>query len=192
MAHIAHYAVRNRGTVGGSLAHADPASEFSALAVTCEASIQVTSKTARRSVPADKFFLGPLATVLEPDELITAIHFPTWPSNRKFGIQEFARRKGDFAIAGAVVCIDQDEQGNVTAARVGGFGVADTPIVLSSAADFLLGRLLTSETCEEAAVRGVSEIEVSGDLHADAEYRRALLKTMIKRALLEAREPIIQ
>lgn len=183
--HIAHYAIRNRGTVGGSLAHADPAAEFPALAVTCDASIEIGSAVGRRIVPASRFFLAPLTTVLEPEEMIISIHFPSWPCTRKSGFQEFCRRKGDFAIAGAIVYFDQGDDGKITSARVGAFGVAGTPILLSKAADFLLGKELTTDICEQAADLGVRDLDVCGDLQSNADYRRALLRTMIKRALLD-------
>ena len=98
--HVAHYQIRNRGTVGGSIAHADPAAEMPGIAVTCEAQIAVVGKAGARVIDAANFFQGPLMTALKPDEIITEIRLPAWPAKRRFGFQEFARRRGDFAHGG--------------------------------------------------------------------------------------------
>jgi carbon-monoxide dehydrogenase medium subunit len=184
--HIAHYAIRNRGTVGGSLAHGDPASELPALAVACSATIAVAGPNGRRSLPAEGFFLSPLVTALESDEVIVSLQFPPWPTERSFGFQEFSRRRGDFAMAGAIAFFDKDEDHNIRSSRIGVFGVADTPLRLKDAEEFLLRHSANSQTFEEAAARGVRSIDVRSDLHADSDYRRSLLATLIKRALVEA------
>ena len=113
ISHVAHYQIRNRGTVGGSLAHADPAAEMPGIAVTCDAEIAVTSKAATRTIAASDFFQGPLMTALKPDEIITEIRLPPWPAQRRFGFAEFARRHGDFAIVGVALFYDQDGVGKV-------------------------------------------------------------------------------
>ena len=184
--HVAHYAIRNRGTVGGSLAHGDPASELPALAVACGATIAVAGPNGRRSVPAEQFFLSPLVTVLEPDEVIVSLHFPPWPTERNFGFQEFSRRRGDFAMAGAIVFFDKDEDRNICSPRIGAFGVTDTPLRLKEAEEFLLGNNASLQIFEEAAARGVRNIDVRSDIHANSDYRRSLLATLVKRALVEA------
>ena len=104
--HVAHYQIRNRGTVGGSMAHADPAAEMPGIAVTCDAEIVVTGKAGARTIKAADFFLGALTTALEPDEIITEIRLPAWPAKRRWGFQEFARRRGDFAMAGVALFYD--------------------------------------------------------------------------------------
>ena len=106
--HVAHYQIRNRGTVGGSLAHADPAAELPGIALTCEAKIAVVGKAGDRVIEAKDFFRGPLTTALGADEIITEIRFPAWPRQRRFGFCEFARRRGDFALAGAAVFYDDE------------------------------------------------------------------------------------
>ena len=111
IAHVAHYQIRNRGTVGGSLAHADPAAEMPGIAVTCDAEIAVVGKAGARVIQAADFFQGPLTTALTPDEIITEVRLPAWPARRRWGFQEFARRRGDFAMAGAAVFYDPDESG---------------------------------------------------------------------------------
>src|SRR5262249_55834866 len=100
VAHVAHYQIRNRGTVGGSIAHADPAAEMPGIAVTCEAQITAVGKAGSRVIRAADFFLGALTTALAPDEIITEIRLPLWPKGRRYGFQEFARPRGDFAMAG--------------------------------------------------------------------------------------------
>ncbi len=104
--HVAHYQIRNRGTVGGSLAHADPAAELPAIAVTCDAEIVVIGPAGRRSIPAVEFFVGPLLTKLTPSEIVVAMRLPRWPRQRHYGFEEFARRRGDFALAGVAVFYD--------------------------------------------------------------------------------------
>jgi CO/xanthine dehydrogenase FAD-binding subunit len=183
---IAHYAIRNRGTVGGSLAHGDPASELPALAVTCDATIEVAGPAGRRSLPADEFFLSPLVTALQPNDVIVSLRFPSWPKSRSFGFREFSRRRGDFAMAGAIVFYDKDENGNIHSPHVGAFGIGDTPLRLGEAEDFLKGTRATTPIFAEAAALGVRDIEVRSDIHADSDYRRALLETMVARALADA------
>src|SRR5262249_58690099 len=101
IAHVAHYQIRNRGTVGGSIAHADPAAEMPGIAVTCDAEIAVVGKSGAHAIAAADFFEGALTTALEPDEIIVEVPLPPWPHGRHWGFQEFARRRGDFAMAGA-------------------------------------------------------------------------------------------
>src|SRR5262245_39986814 len=125
--HVAHYQIRNRGTVGGSIAHADPAAEMPGIAVACDAEIAVTGKSGSRVIPASDFFLAALTTALEPDEIITEIRLPAWPARRRFGFKEFARRRGDFAMAGAALFYDEDAAGKATNTHVGIIGVGDRP-----------------------------------------------------------------
>src|SRR3954469_502860 len=109
--HVAHYQIRNRGTVGGSIAHADPAAEMPGIAVTCEAEIVVMGQAGFRAIKAVDFFQGALTTALNPDEIIVEIRLPPWPAERRWGFQEFARRRGDFALAAAVLFYDTDVAG---------------------------------------------------------------------------------
>src|SRR5437773_9795818 len=130
IAHVAHYQVRNRGTVGGSLAHADPAAEMPGIAVTCDAEIAVVGKSDARVIQAADFFQGALTTALTPDEIITEVRLPAWPAGRRWGFEEFARRRGDFAMAAAAVFYDQDTHGKACNAHVGAIGVGDRPLRL--------------------------------------------------------------
>src|SRR5262249_10969123 len=125
VAHVAHYQIRNRGTVGGSIAHADPAAEMPGIAVTCEAQLTTGGRAGSRVIRAADFFLGALTTALAPDEIITEVRLPLWPKGRRFGFQEFARRRGDFAMAGAAVFYDQDSSGKGRNAPVGVIGTCD-------------------------------------------------------------------
>src|SRR5262249_25416068 len=125
--HTAHYQIRNRGTVGGSCAHADPSAEMPAIAVTCEAEFEIASVRGRRVVPAADFFVSVLTPALEPDELLVSIRLPSWKPGRRHAFQEFARRRGDFAMAGCAVFWDE-EDGRCVKPHIGVFGVADVPL----------------------------------------------------------------
>jgi carbon-monoxide dehydrogenase medium subunit len=183
VSNIAHYQIRNRGTVGGSLAHADPAAELPALAVTCDAHIIAVGPGGRRTIAASDFFISPLVTALQPSELITALRLPAWPANRRYGFMEFARRRGDFALAGAIVAYDEDNRGRISDPHVGAMGVADTPIRLTRAESALAGATPDEATFAEAAKQGIEGVEPRADIHADGEYRVALLGTLVERAL---------
>src|ERR1051325_1931391 len=117
VAHVAHYQIRNRGTVGGSLAHADPAAELPGVAVTCEGEIALVGSVGSRTVAADEFFTGPLSTLRRPDEIISELHLPSWPADRRWAFLKFARREGDFALAGILLFYDRDDSGAVGNAR---------------------------------------------------------------------------
>src|SRR5262249_42753754 len=123
--HVAHYQIRNRGTVGGSIAHADPAAEMPGICVACDAEISVMGSNGARMILADDFFVGALTTALEHDEIITEIKLPAWPAKRRFGFREFSRRRGDFAMAAAAVFYDQDAGGKAANAHVGIIGLGD-------------------------------------------------------------------
>ncbi|MGO9699760.1 MAG: FAD binding domain-containing protein [Xanthobacteraceae bacterium] len=183
ISHVAHYQIRNRGTVGGSLAHADPAAEMPGIAVTCDAEIIVASKAATRTIAAADFFQGPLMTALKPDEIITEIRLPPWPARRRFGFAEFARRKGDFAIAGVALFYDHDDGGKARDAHIGAIGVADRPLRLTAAENALNGRLIDGTTIAAVAEAASTAVDPPDDIHASGAYRRALLGTLVERAL---------
>jgi len=127
IAHVAHYQIRNRGTVGGSLAHADPAAELPGIAVTCEAEITLVGAAGARAIHAGDFFTGPLSTLRQPDEIITELHLPFWPKDRRWAFREFAQRQGDFALAGVALFYDEDQRGRLSNAHVGVIGACDRP-----------------------------------------------------------------
>jgi carbon-monoxide dehydrogenase medium subunit len=184
--HVAHYQIRNRGTVGGSVAHADPAAEMPGVVVTCEAEIAVTGKSGARVIPADSFFQGALTTALASDEIIIEIRFPAWPPGRRFGFEEFALRRGDFALAAAAVFYDQDAGGRAANAHVGVIGVGDRPVRLATVEAALDGARVDAAVIARAAAAASAAVDPQDDIHASAAYRRSLVGTMVERALLSA------
>jgi carbon-monoxide dehydrogenase medium subunit len=186
ISHVAHYQVRNRGTVGGSLAHADPASEMPCIAVTCEAQIRTLGAQGERRVKAVDFFLGPLTTVLAEDEIILEVLLPAWPSGRRWAFKEFSRRKGDFALAAVAVFYDLDDRQRACNAHIGVAGAGDRPQRLANAERALNGKPIDRETMLAAAKAASQEVDPPEDLHAGAAYRKALVGTLLQRALEEA------
>jgi aerobic carbon-monoxide dehydrogenase medium subunit len=186
VAHVAHYQIRNRGTVGGSLAHADPAAEMPGIALTCEAEIAVVGKSGARVIKAADFFTGALTTALAADEIIVEVRLPPWPAARRWGFQEFARRRGDFAMAAAAVFYDQDSRGRAINAHVGVIGVADRPLRLATVEALLNGQTVDAATIAKAEAATVAALDPPEDIHATAAYRRALAGTMVERALKQA------
>ncbi|MFZ0606448.1 MAG: xanthine dehydrogenase family protein subunit M [Xanthobacteraceae bacterium] len=183
--HVAHYQIRNRGTVGGSLAHADPAAELPCIAVTCEASIVVRGRAGQRTIAAADFFRGPLLTALQADEIITEIRLPAWPARRRFGFCEFSRRRGDFALAGAAVFYEDD--GNKAAnAHVGALGVADRPMRLRAVEKVIDGHPIDDATIARAEAAASAAIDPPDDIHATGAYRKVLIGVMVERALHSA------
>jgi aerobic carbon-monoxide dehydrogenase medium subunit len=186
IAHVAHYQIRNRGTVGGSLAHADPAAELPGIAVACDARIVLVGAKGQRIVPAADFFVGPLMTTLGPDELITELRLPPWPRQRRWGFEEFARRRGDFAMAGAALHYDVDEAGRARDAHIGVIGACSTPHRLAAAEAALDGRAVDDGTIAAVVRAAMAAVDPPEDFHAGADYRRALTGTLVERALKRA------
>ncbi len=186
VSHVAHYQIRNRGTIGGSIAHADPAAEMPGITLTCDAEIATVGTAGERVIKAADFFVGPLMTVLEPDEIIVEIRFPAWPRQRRWGFQEFARRRGDFAMAAAAVWYDQDEGGKARNAHVGAIGVGDRPQRLAPVEAVLNGRVIDAAAIAQAEAAASAAVDPQTDIHASADYRRALVGTMVERALESA------
>jgi CO/xanthine dehydrogenase FAD-binding subunit len=186
IAHVAHYQIRNRGTVGGSIAHADPAAEMPGIAVTCDAQIAVFGQAGARVIAAADFFLGPLTTALTSDEIITAIRLPAWPAQRRFGFQEFSRRRGDFAMAATALFYDEDAGGRACNAHVGAIGVGDLPQRLAAAEAVLNGRRIDDAVMTQAGEAASAAVDPPDDIHASSAYRRSLLGTLVERALADA------
>jgi carbon-monoxide dehydrogenase medium subunit len=184
--HVAHYQVRNRGTIGGSLAHADPAAELPGIAVTCEAEITAIGPAGQRVVSAADFFLGPLTTALKSEEIIVELHLPAWPTQRRWGFEEFSRRRGDFALAAVGLYYDSEPDGKAGNAHVGVMGVGDRPQRLAEVEAMLNGRIIDGDTIGEAERAAAAAVDPSGDIHASAAYRRALVGTLVGRALKRA------
>jgi len=183
--HVAHYQIRNRGTVGGSMAHADPAAEMPGVAVTCEAQIAVTGKAGMRLIAAGEFFEGPLMTALKPDEIITEIRLPRWPAKRRFGFEEFSRRRGDFAMAAAAVFYDE-QSGTAANAHVGVIGVADRPLRLARVEALINGQKINDAVIAKAEAAAAAAVDPADDIHASGAYRKALVGVMVERALKRA------
>lgn len=184
--HVAHYQVRNRGTIGGSLAHADPAAELPGIVVTCEAEITVIGAAGRRVIRAGDFFLSPLTTALKPEEIIIELHLPPWPAQRRWGFEEFSRRRGDFALAAAALYYDALPDGTAGNCHVGVMGVGDRPQRLAQVEAMLNGRVIDGGTIAQAERAAAAAVTPFDDIHASAAYRRALVGTMVGRALRRA------
>lgn len=183
--HVGHHQTRNRGTIGGSIALGEPAAELPATAVALGATLQVRSVRGTRAIPAGEFYFGPYMTALEPDELLTGIHFPDWPAGHIILFREITQRPGDFALVGLVGAI---AVADATIARVGiaWFGMGPTPIRAKAAEQMLLGSALDMIDPGEAAERAVADTAPFDDHHASAEYRRTVGKRIFARTLREA------
>ena len=184
--HVAHYQVRNRGTIGGSLAHADPAAEMPAVALALDAVVEVIGANGKRDIAAGDLFTGPLMTSLAQDEIIVAVRFPAWSKARAYAFEEFARRRGDFALAGVAVCYDVDADGKASNVRAAALSVADTPVRLKKAEAALEGHAINTDAIKSASAAASSEVDPAGDIHASARYRKALVGTLLGRALERA------
>lgn len=184
MRHVAHLAIRNRGTIGGSLSHADPAAELPMLSAFYDARIAIQGPNGRREVAAETFFVDALTNCLEPDEIVVEIEFPVL-DHGGWAFEEVARRFGDFALASIAVSVRRGGSG-LEDARIAVMGVADTPLRLREAEGELLGLGLDDQTPERFSEIVVSKVSPNDDLHASAEYRRHLLGELSKRALRTA------
>jgi carbon-monoxide dehydrogenase medium subunit len=184
---IGHFQIRNRGTVGGSIAHADPAAEYPAVALALDAEIEAQGPSGTRTIPAVDFFAGTWTTVLEPEEILTAVRLPTWGPGSGFAVEEMARRHGDFAIAG-VVCGVQVRGGLVARAAVALLGMGFTPMRASTAEAALLGQAAEEVDVDEVGRLAVEGLEPPDDLHASAGLRRRAAAALTARALTHAIE----
>jgi len=185
ISHVAHYQIRNRGTVGGSIAHNDPAAEMPGICQTCDAVISMMGKAGARTIKAADFFHGALTTALEPDEIVTEIHLPAWPATRRYDFQEFARRRGDFAMSGVALFYDTDG-GKAANAHIGVIGVGDHARRLPQAEAALNGKAADEALAVKVGEAASAEVEPQDDIHASAAYRRSLTGTLAERALLAA------
>jgi carbon-monoxide dehydrogenase medium subunit len=183
--HVAHYQIRNRGTVGGSLAHADPAAEMPGIAITCEAELTIIGPQGQRVDKASDFFTGSLTTSLAPDEILTEIKLPPWPAGRRWAFLEFARRRGDFALAGVALHYEL-VAGKIADIHIGAIGVGNRPLRLRTVEAVLNGQTLDDRAVEAAAAAARKSVDPPSDIHAPAEYRRALLATLLARALRQS------
>lgn len=172
---IGHVQIRNRGTIGGSIAHADPAAEFPAVALTLDADIEVLGPKGLRTIPAAKFFTGLWSTAAVEDELITATSFPVWSGRCGFAIREFARRHGDFAVAGAAVAIELDGRDTIRRCGIGLLGLGSTPERAVAAEAVATGSAVDDIDSAELGHLAVTDLQsVPSDLHGSATYRRRI------------------
>jgi carbon-monoxide dehydrogenase medium subunit len=193
MPHIAHPQIRNRGTFGGCLAHADPAAELPAVGLALNARFRVRSQTGERWIPANEFFIGFFTTALQPDELLVEVALPPVPdsANRRSGwsFQEVARRHGDYALVGVATLVTLDDRGGCEQARLVFLSVGDGPVEAKQAAETLRGQAPTREAIRAAAETAASaDVDPSGDIHATADYRRHLVRVLTRRSLEQAFE----
>jgi carbon-monoxide dehydrogenase medium subunit len=186
IAHVAHYQIRNRGTVGGSLAHADPAAEMLGIAITCDARVTIVGSNGKREVAANAFCLGGLSTVLTHDEIVTNVRLPPWPNGRCWAFEEFARRRGDFAMAGVAAFYDLDRHGIPQNTHIGVIGVDDRPARLSAVEALIDGRRLDAGLILQAAELARAAVNPTDDIHAEAAYRRDLVGVLVERVLARA------
>jgi carbon-monoxide dehydrogenase medium subunit len=185
MRHVAHLAIRNKGTIGGSLSHADPAAELPMLAVFYGATIKVQGSNGRREIPAEDFFVSALTNCLDPDEIVFEIDFPVLASHAGWAFEEVARRFGDFALACIAVSFEVLDDG-IADARVAVMGVADTPRRLREAEQALKGARRGPEAAARFAEVVRSCLSPSSDIHVSAEYRKNLIGALAERAFTTA------
>lgn len=184
---IAHPQIRNRGTVGGSMAHADPAAEYPAVALVLGAEMRAVGPDGERTIEANDFFVSYLTTALGPAEVLTEVRFPMLAEGSGWGFQEMARRHGDFALTGAAVTLSVDGASRCTAARIVLFAVGPTPVRADGAEQMLVGEALAEPLFESAARQASADLdEPLSDVHASAEFRRHLAEVLTRRALSDA------
>ncbi len=182
---IGHEAIRSRGTVGGSLAHADPAAELPAVALALDAEFVVVSQSGERVVPAAEWFEGYLTTSRRPDELLAEVRFPTVKQGTGISFQEVARRHGDFAIVGLAVSLTLSG-GAISGARLAFAGVSDVPVRATGAEDLLVGERPSAELFDKAARRATEGINPPADLHGSSDYRKKVAAALVRRGLQAA------
>jgi CO/xanthine dehydrogenase FAD-binding subunit len=182
--YVGHAAIRNRGTIGGTVAHADPAAEVPVVLAALGGSVTLRSVAGKRTLSAAEYFKGFLMTGGRPDELLTTVHFPTTGANVGTAFEEFARRPGDFALVSVACAVEADDGGAVRSARVALGGVASAPVVLGGL-DQLAG-MQGAQAADAAAQIADSAIDPTADVHGSAEYRRHLTRELVKRAFSRA------
>jgi aerobic carbon-monoxide dehydrogenase medium subunit len=185
--YIGHFQIRTRGTLGGAIAHADPAAEYAAVALALDAQMEAVSPSGRRQIPAQEFFTGLWQTSLASDEILTAVRFPVWAGRSGYAVHEFARRHGDFAIAGAVVAMQVDDDDRVSRCAIGLLGLGSVPRRASAAEQAAVGTPVSEPTPDdigELAMSGLDDIPT--DLQGSAAYRRKVGAAMVARAWTQA------
>jgi aerobic carbon-monoxide dehydrogenase medium subunit len=182
---IGHEAIRSRGTIGGSLAHADPAAELPAVARALDAEFVVRGPSGMRVIPAAQWFDGYLTTSRRPDELLTEVRFPAAGPGTGVSFEEVARRHGDFAIVGLATSL-VFSGGVISEARLAFAGVSDVPVRAAAAEDLLAGERPSAELFDEAARRATEDLDPPADLHGSSDYRKTVAAAMVRRGLRAA------
>ncbi|MFD4404456.1 FAD binding domain-containing protein [Nocardia sp. NPDC058499] len=186
---IGHFQIRNRGTLGGAIAHADAAGEYPVVALTLDARMHTLSPRGTRDIAAADYFTGMWSTAMEPDELLTGITFPVWRGRTGFAIEEFARRAGDFAMAGATIAVRLDADSRIEQVAVGLFGLAPTPLRATATESEVLGRPAAEIDPAEVGRSATAALNaVPADIHGSADYRRRIGAVMVARAWTRAVE----
>lgn len=186
---IGHPATRRRGTIGGSIAHADPSAEIPLVALTLDADIVVRDTTGETTIRSSEFFLGPMVTAIPRGALLTAIRFPVWPQQRiGTGFHEVNARHSDFAFVCAAAQIALDDAGRCAACTIGIGGLGEYPVRLDHAAEALVGGNLGDKAIIDAVETAMTTLDIWGDLHASADYRRRTGGVLARRALSDARQ----
>jgi carbon-monoxide dehydrogenase medium subunit len=180
---IGHFQIRNRGTVGGSIAHADPAAEYPAVALALDAELDAASVRGTRTIPAAEFFTGVWTTALEPDELLVRVRFPVWTGRCGFAVREFARRHGDFAVAGVALAVQVDADDKVSRCAIGLFGLGPAARRATAAEQAVLGRPVADIRAEELGALAMAGLDgVPEDLQGSARYRIRVGASVVARA----------
>ena len=183
--HIGHFQIRNRGTVGGSLAHGDPAAELPAVARVLDAEFEVTGTRGTRWIAARDFFETVFTTALEPDELLVSIRFPVWGPGAGFAVQEVSRRHGDFALVGAMVAVEL-ASGRIERVAIGLTGMGSVPERAEAVEASLVGADVAGLDLDDVGAQAVRDLEPSDDVHATARYRKRVGAALVSRALTNA------
>lgn len=185
--YIGHFQIRTRGTLGGAIAHADPAAEYAAVALALDAKMEAVSSKGTRTISAVDFFTGLWETSLEPGEILTAVSFPVWGGRCGFAVEEFARRHGDFAIAGTAVAVELDDDDRIARCGIGLLGLGSTPLRGGLAEDAVVGRPVGDIAAEEVGQLAISGLDdIPADLQGSAAYRAKVGATMVARAWASA------
>lgn len=187
---IGHVAIRNRGTVGGSVAHADPAAEWPTLLLALDGEVEVASRRGRRVVSAEDLYVSYLTTSLEPDEMLCEVRVTAPSGQTGSSFLELARREGDFAIVGVAAVLGV-EAGEVRHCRLALSGVGTTPVRAREAEGRVIGTAAGDDAVAAAADAVADEIEPSGDIHGSADYRKKVARVLVRRALAAARDEVL-
>lgn len=189
MSYLGHPQIRNRGTFGGNIAHADPTGHVPPMAVALNATLKLCKKDGERWVSAEEFIIGPFTSILEPDEMLVEVAIPPMTPHSGWSYQQIARQEGAEALIGVAVVVTLDDKNRCKEARIVFFNAGEVPMIAREAAKLLVGQQPNAEIISAAAEKaGSVDVEPSNDIHATAEYRRHLANVLARRALTEAFE----